>query len=1152
MTLIDRSARLCLAVSLTSLLLSTAAVFAADSADGTKDDKTPTNVSLSDDPETAMKKFRLTPGLKIDVFAAEPDIQDVVSFAFDDKGRCYVVETGRRRTSVYDIRKHRNWTDADLSFRSVEDRIKFLKEKLVPTNKELPKDIQVDRNGDGKFDWHDLEVESERIRLIEDTNGDGKVDKSSVYADGFNTIVSGVAAGIAVKGEDVYLTCIPDLWLLNGVTKDGKAKEKTPLLSGFGVHIAYGGHDMHGLKFGPDGKLYFSIADRGTHVQTKEGKIIALPDTGAVFRCNPDGSEFEVFAKGLRNPQELAFDEYGNLFTGDNNADGGDKARWTHVVEGADYGWRIGWQHLPKLGAWNSEKLWDLPPRNTAAYILPAAAHIGHGPAGISYYPGTGLPEKYKNTFFYADFPGGVRYFKMRPFGASYLVDNPKDYLMDNKLDNINGKLLWGLYPVDVEFAPGGGIYVLDWVSGWEKTGKGRIYRLHDPETDSSDAVTDTKNILAAGMKGRGLDELVNLMGHTDMRVRYAAQFALAEEARDKEFKKTKITRFIRPFSKPLEALITAARNSHNQMVRLHALWAIGQMGRTPALEHIQELVPLILDKDSEVRAQTAKIMGDVRYDGAYTALLQLLQDSDSRVRYFATLSAGRFGDSRATDRIIAMLRENGERDPYLRHAGIMALTMIDGGKAAQAAVKDNSPSVRMAGLLALRKMEDESIASFLKDSDSFLVLEAARAITDIPLNDAMPKLAELTKNAKASDPILRRAINANLRLGKSSNAQAIAALVAQTSVSEAVRVEGLEFLGDWAKPGGRDRITGLWRPMPDRDAAPAKQALKPYWINLLTTDTDTVRIATIAAIEKLEMKETIEALRGLVANEALKVEVRTSALRALATLKDPKLNDSIQIARKDKEQALRREGSRQLTAAAGPNMLKTIASTLEQGSVGEQQAALETLAGLQGEDADALVLTWLQKLKEGTVPREILLDVIIAAQGRKDPAVKAAVKAYNSSQNKKDNLYGYREALYGGDAARGKEIFHERAEAACFRCHKINGEGGDVGPDLGKIGGQKPREYLLDSIIHPNAVIAPGFENVNLTLKNGTAIMGMLKEETDTELLLIVPEDGPTKINKVNIEKREKGLSSMLPELGTILTKQDLRDVVEYLANLK
>ncbi|MGV3756725.1 MAG: PVC-type heme-binding CxxCH protein [Verrucomicrobiota bacterium] len=1147
--IIHCAVKACLLGTLFSAVPAFSPLFAAD---GPKDDKYPAGVSLADDPATAMKKFRITPGLKIDVFAAEPDIQDVVSFAFDDKGRAYVVETGRRRTSVYDIRKHRDWTDNDLSFRSVQDRIDFLKEKLVPGNKDLPKDIIVDRNNDGKFDWKDLEVESERIRLIEDTNGDGKVDKSSIYAEGFNTLVSGVAAGVAVKGEDVYFTCIPDLWLLKGVDKNGKAKERVPLLSGFGVHIAYGGHDMHGLKFGPDGKLYFTIADRGTHVETKEGKKIELPDTGAVFRCNPDGTEFEVVAVGLRNPQELAFDQYGNLFTGDNNADGGDKARWTHIVEGADYGWRYGWQHLPKLGAWNSEKLWDLPPRNTAHYILPPAAHIGHGPAGIVYYPGTGLPDKFKDTFFYADFPGGVRYFKMRPFGASYLVNNPKDFLMDNTLEKMDGKLIWGMYPTDVDFAPGGGIYVLDWVSGWEKTGKGRIYRLYDPEVDSSDAVTDTKTILAAGMKGRNDEELIALLGHPDQRVRLAAQYAISEEARDKEFKKTKVTRFIRPFSKPLDALINAARTSRNQMVRLHALWAIGQMGRTPGLDHVQELVPLILDKDPEVRAQTAKIMGDIRFDGAYNALLQLLQDTDQRVRYFAVLSAGRYGDPRAVDRIISVIRENGERDPYLRHAGMMALTMIEGGKALELAAKDDSPSVRVAALLGMRKLENPEVAQFLKERDNSLVLEAARAINDVPINAAMPQLAELTKNAKASDPVLRRAMNANFRLGKASNAQAISTLVAQNNVSEAVRVEGLEFLGDWAKPGGRDRITGLWRPLPNRDEGPAKQALKPHWKNLLAVTNDNVRIAAIATIEKLQMKEAGETLRGLVANDQLKVDVRVAALRALAGLKDAKLNETIQVARTDKENALRREGSRLLTALAGPNMMKTIATTLEQASVGEQQAALETLAGIQSEEADALVITWLQKLKDGQVPKEIQLDVVFAAQGRKATAVKDALKAYQSKQNKKDSLYGFREVLHGGDARRGKEIFYERAEAACFRCHKINGEGGDVGPDLGKIGGQKEREYLLESIVHPNSIISPGYENVVLTLKNGTTVMGILKQESETELTVNSPEDGPMKIKKADIAKREKGLSSMLPELGTILTKQDLRDVIEYLASLK
>src|SRR5262249_53775566 len=155
---------------------------------------------------------------------------------------------------------------------------------------------------------------------------------------------------------------------------DGRADERRSLSRGYGVHVGYLGHDLHGLRFGPDGRLYFSIGDRGFNVRTADGRTLAELDSGTVIRCNPDRSGLELFASGLRNPQELAFDEHGNLFTCDNNSDSGDKARWVYVVEGGDSGWRIGYQFLQSpvsRGPWNAERLWEPEPAKRAAYLVP-------------------------------------------------------------------------------------------------------------------------------------------------------------------------------------------------------------------------------------------------------------------------------------------------------------------------------------------------------------------------------------------------------------------------------------------------------------------------------------------------------------------------------------------------------------------------------------------------------------------------------------------------------------------------------------------------------------------------------------------------------------------------------------------------------------
>src|SRR5204863_724524 len=151
-------------------------------------------------------------------------------------------------------------------------------------------------------------------RLVVDSDGDGKADKATIFADGFSHLHDGIGSGVLARDGKVWYTCIPDLYLLEDTKGTGTADVKKSLQTGYGVRTGFLGHDLHGLRFGPDGKLYFSIGDRGTNVKAVDGRTVFLPDTGAVFRCDPDGSNLEVFATGLRNPQELAFDEFGNLF----------------------------------------------------------------------------------------------------------------------------------------------------------------------------------------------------------------------------------------------------------------------------------------------------------------------------------------------------------------------------------------------------------------------------------------------------------------------------------------------------------------------------------------------------------------------------------------------------------------------------------------------------------------------------------------------------------------------------------------------------------------------------------------------------------------------------------------------------------------------
>ena len=101
------------------------------------------------------------------------------------------------------------------------------------------------------------------MRRIVDRDGDGRADSATVFADGFNDPAAGIGAGLLARKDEVWYACIPWLWKLRDTNGDGRADRRTLLHEGYGVHVGFLGHDLHGLRFGPDGRLYFSIGDRG-------------------------------------------------------------------------------------------------------------------------------------------------------------------------------------------------------------------------------------------------------------------------------------------------------------------------------------------------------------------------------------------------------------------------------------------------------------------------------------------------------------------------------------------------------------------------------------------------------------------------------------------------------------------------------------------------------------------------------------------------------------------------------------------------------------------------------------------------------------------------------------------------------------------------
>ncbi len=956
------------------------------------------------DPELERKTFVLPDGFEVTLWAADPLLAKPIQMNFDSKGRLWVAAS-----EIYP--------------------------QIKPGEKA-----------------------NDKVLILEDTDNDGKADKTTVFADGLlipTAVEPDQHGGVWVADStDMVHFSEPD-------AKTGKATKRRIMLSGFGTEDTH--HILHTFRTGPDCRLYMSQSIYiHSHIETPHG--VRRLNAGGIWQYQPQSEKLEVFARGWVNSWGTAWNKHGTTFA----TDGAGGEGINYVVPGAAY----------------------VTARDVAR-ILPGLNPGSPKYCGLEVVSGRHLPDDWQQNLITNDFRGHrVCRYIFQEDGSGFVAKEQKELIKSTHP---------AFRPIDVKMGPDGAIYIADWYNPIIQHGEvnfrderrdhthGRIWRV----TAKGRKLVDKPKV-----SGAKVEDLFELLKSPEDWTRSHARRELATRKMDDVLPK-------------LKDWVSAQKDD---TAALEALWVRQAFDAVD----IDLLSRCVRSASADVRASACRVAGEwvSRHISIPRMLPDLAKDTHPRVRLEAVRALAR-----------APQTEEGTPPPV----GIAA-----------ALEKPTDKWLDYAVWLSLRETKDQWLPEvkagkfdFGGDPKKLVFALQAAGEGDV----SKPLFTLLDKGKLTAD----QRTNCLITLSAVAGTNDIAPLLERTDRDPAARATVL---------------VALERTVRERKVAFPKGEWEQFK-QIINNDTGTGRQAASRLMGLWKVEDARRILETLASTGQLATtgsrEDRIAAFDALALLGGPNAVTFLEQSAKQNFD-LNRVALLALVSvdvAKGANLAAVVlkaernpadAEPLFAAFLGRKGGAAELAKALADTPLSADVAkTGVRLARSTAAPDAKLIDALTKA-GKLTETKRGTTKA------ELDKLLADVKAK--GDVARGEKVYR-RAEMNCLKCHAVAGAGGRVGPDMTSIGASAQVDYLIESLLNPNAKIKEGYNSLVVDTADGQTLSGVKVRENQKELVIRDAEDREISISKADKPDIKNGKSLMPEGLTDALTDQEFIDLVRFLSEL-